>query len=129
MIVGNSTIDVNCEIKYDEEVAAYYILIPETTEVTITRATSYNYTKELLEAMPLIAKIDMYANTVITPDMVAEGQLTKDDVRKQEYNIIALPTQIQTGDYIDVRLRLPDGQDLIVVSHKEVTTRFNCCIT
>ena len=120
MIVGNSTIDVNCEIKYDEEVAAYYILIPETTEVTITRATSYNYTKELLEAMPLIAKIDMYANTVITPDMVAEGQLTKDDVRKQEYNIIALPTQIQTGDYIDVRLRLPDGQDLIVVSHKEV---------
>ena len=120
MIVGNSTIDVNCEIKYDEEVAAYYILIPETTGVTITRATSYNYTKELLEAMPLIAKIDMYANTVITPDMVAEGQLTKDDVRKQEYNIIALPTQIQTGDYIDVRLRLPDGQDLIVVSHKEV---------
>ena len=31
-----------------------------------------------------------------------------------------MPTQIQTGDYVDIRLRLPDGQDLIVVSHKEV---------
>lgn len=120
MIVGNNTIQVNCEIKYDEDIDAYYILIPETTEGSITRATKYNYTKEVLEAMPLIAKIDMYVNTVITPDMVAEGQITKDDVRKQEYNIISVPSQIQNGDYIDVRLRLPDGQDLIVVSHKEV---------
>ncbi len=120
MIVGNNTMNVNCEIKFDDEVGGYYILIPETTDQSITEATRYNYTKEMLEAMPLIAKIDMYANTVITPDMVAEGQLTRDDVRKQEYNIISLPTQIQTGDYVDIRLRLPDGQDLIVVSHKEV---------
>lgn len=120
MIVGNNTMNVNCEIKFDDEVGGYYILIPETTDQSITEATRYNYTKEMLEAMPLIAKIDMHANTVITPDMVAEGQLTRDDVRKQEYNIISLPTQIQTGDYVDIRLRLPDGQDLIVVSHKEV---------
>ena len=120
MIVGNNTMNVNCEIKFDDEVGGYYILIPETTDQSITEATRYTYTKEMLEAMPLIAKIDMYANTVITPDMVAEGQLTRDDVRKQEYNIISLPTQIQTGDYVDIRLRLPDGQDLIVVSHKEV---------
>lgn len=120
MIVGNNTMNVNCEIKFDDEVGGYYILIPETTDQSITEATRYNYTKEMLEAMPLIAKIDMYANTVITPDMIAEGQLTRDDVRKQEYNIISLPTQIQTGDYVDIRLRLPDGQDLIVVSHKEV---------
>ena len=26
-----------------------------------------------------------------------------------------------TDDYIDVRLRLPDGQDLIVISHKKIT--------
>ncbi len=120
MIVGNNTVDVNCEIKFDDSIEAYYILIPTTTDQATTRSTRYNYTKEVLETMPLIAKIDMYANTVITPDMVAQGQLTRDDVRNQEYNVITLTTQIQTGDYIDVRLRLPDGQDLIVVSHKEV---------
>ena len=120
MIVGDTTINVNCEIKFDEDLEQYYILVPETTATSITRSATYNYTKEMLEEMPLIAKVDMYANTVITPDLVAEGQLTRDDIRKQEYNIITLPTQIQTGDYVDIRLRLPDGQDLIVVSHKEV---------
>ena len=120
MIVGDNTINVNCEIKFDEDLEQYYILVPETTATTITRSATYNYTKEMLEEMPLIAKVDMYKNTVITPDLVVEGQLTRDDIRKQEYNIITLPTQIQTGDYVDIRLRLPDGQDLIVVSHKEV---------
>ena len=71
--------------------------------------------------MPLIAKIDMYKNTVVTPQMVSEGQVTSDDVRTQEYNVITLLSQIQTGDYVDIRLRMPNGQDFIVVSHKEVT--------
>ena len=35
--------------------------------------------------------------------------------------VITLPSQLQTGEYIDVRLRTPEGRDLIVVSHKEVT--------
>ena len=42
-------------------------------------------------------------------------------MRTQEYNVIIPQSQLQTGEYIDVRLRLPDGQDLIVVSHKQVT--------
>lgn len=102
----------NCEILYDEDLDQYYILVPNTDN---------NYTKEMLETMPLIAKIDLYANTVITPEMFSEGQLTSDDVRTQEYNVIVQQSQLATGDYIDVRLRLPDGQDLIVVSHKEIT--------
>ena len=34
--------------------------------------------------------------------------------------MIELQTQIQTGDYIDVRLRMPDGTDYIVVSKKKI---------
>ncbi len=45
---------------------------------------------------------------------------TSDDVRKQEYNVIVLPTQIQTGDYVDIRLSMPNGQDYIVASKKNV---------
>ena len=101
----------NCEITLDEETGKYYILVPE----------SGHYTKEVLETMPLIAKIDMYKNTVVTPQMVSEGQVTSDDVRTQEYNVITLLSQLQTGDYIDIRLRMPNGQDFIVVSNKEVT--------
>ena len=106
----------NCEIQFDDNLGEYYILVPETNA-----QNQKQYTKEMLETMPLLAKIDIYANTVITPDMVSEGQLVKSDVRTQEYNVITPLTQLETGDYIDVRLRTPDGRDLIVVSKKEVT--------
>ncbi len=32
-----------------------------------------------------------------------------------------MPMDLVTGDYIDIRLMLPNGQDFIVVSKKEVT--------
>ena len=69
----------------------------------------------------LKAKINLNPGTVVTSDLTYENELVAQDVRKQEYNVIALPTQIQTGDYIDIRLRLPNGLDYIVVAHKEVT--------
>ena len=43
------------------------------------------------------------------------------DIRTQEFNTIVLPTQIEDGDTIDVRLRLPNGTDYIVISKKKVT--------
>lgn len=48
------------------------------------------------------------------------NEKTTDDLRKVEYNVLTLPSQLQTGEYIDVRLALPSGQDYIVVSKKQV---------
>lgn len=68
-----------------------------------------------------IAKIDLTPGTVITSEMIAKsGEETTNDLRKQEYNMIQFNSQIQTGDYIDIRLRLPNGVDYIVVSKKRV---------
>ena len=68
-----------------------------------------------------IAKIDLTPGTVITQEMVTESEnRITSDVRKQEYNMLQLTSQIQTGQYIDVRLRLPNGVDYIVVSKKKV---------
>ena len=67
------------------------------------------------------AKVNLTPGTVLTNDLLYEDEALTSDVRTQEYNVVVLPSQLQTGEYIDVRLRLPDGQDLIVVSHKEIT--------
>lgn len=68
-----------------------------------------------------IAKIDLKAGTVLTSNMVTETtETTTADLRTQEYNMILLPSQIESGEYIDVRLRLPNGTDYIVVSKKKV---------
>lgn len=66
------------------------------------------------------AKVDLHPGTIVTSDVTYEEEVLAADVRRQEYNIITLPSQLQTGEYIDIRLTLPTGQDYIVVSHKEV---------
>lgn len=82
-----------------------------------------NRDREYIEfnEVPLVAKVDMYKNNIVTVDMVAKSnEKTTDDLRKQEYNMFVLPSQLETGEYIDVRLALPTGQDYIVVSKKQV---------
>ena len=70
----------------------------------------------------IIAKTDMRKNTVITSSLIARSDhINSADVREQEYNMIVLPIDLTTGEYVDIRLQLPTGQDYIVVSKKEVT--------
>lgn len=74
-----------------------------------------------LNTVPLIAKVDMKKNTVITTELLNKSDsIVQDDVRKQEYNMLVLPTDLETGDYVDVRVMFPSGQDFIVVAKKEV---------
>ena len=68
-----------------------------------------------------IAKIDLNKGTILTDNMLQESDaITTSDLRKQEYNMVILPSQIQSGDYIDIRLRLSNGVDYIVASKKIV---------
>ena len=102
------------------------------SEVTVYReaATDSYYTqgtngeKSYIETVQksIIAKVDMKANTVITNSLIARAdEIQTDDVRRQEYNMLSLPIDLMTGDYVDVRFMLPNGQDFIVVSKKQVT--------
>lgn len=70
----------------------------------------------------VVAKIDIQANTLITDNMIAASdEINTNDVRKQEFNVITLPANLETGETVDIRFRLPDGTDYIVVSKKVVT--------
>ena len=97
------------EIKSEDETGSYYI--------------EKNGNKEYIELAetPIIAKVNMNKNSIITIDMISKSdEKTTDDLRKVEYNMLVLPSQIATGEYVDVRLSLPSGQDYIVVSKKQV---------
>ena len=75
----------------------------------------------IIKKVEVISKIKLMQGTVITTDMVAETGELANDLRKQEYNMFVIPSQLTTGQYVDVRLRLPNGKDYIVVSHKRIT--------
>ena len=68
-----------------------------------------------------IAKIDLGKGTILTQSMIVEqDESVTDTLRIQEFNMLTLPTDLQTNDYVDIRLILPNGQDYIVVSKKRV---------
>ncbi|HBC84106.1 MAG TPA: hypothetical protein DCZ30_01235 [Clostridiales bacterium] len=68
-----------------------------------------------------IAKIDLKQGTILSSDMITKSEeKTTNDTRIQEYNMILLPSQINTNEYVDIRLRLPSGLDYIVVSKKKI---------
>ena len=127
-------LNLNNEI---EEIQAHtvnaYIVIDEIksgTEITTAQVQRVELnmdinvdTSTLYTTIPagLMAKVDLNPGTVMTTDLTYENEPLTSDVRTVEYNVITLPSQLTTGEYIDIRLRTPDGRSLIVISHKEVT--------
>lgn len=102
----------------------YYIYVLDKT----TMSTSTKRVKTYVEMnnVPLVAKIDMNKNTVITPNLVAQSnEFVTNDLRQQEYNMVTLPVDLMTDDYIDIRLMTPSGQDFIVVSKAKVDIPVN----
>lgn len=69
----------------------------------------------------LIAKIDMSKNTVVTTNsVVTEDQTVTNDIRTMEYNMFTLPINVNIGDFVDIRITFPNGQDYIIASKKEI---------
>ena len=69
----------------------------------------------------IVAKIDLKAGTILTKDMLTVSSETlTDDLRVQEYNMFSLPVDLEAGDYIDLRMRMTNGQDFIIAAKKEV---------
>ena len=104
-------------------------IIINNEKIAINQDNNGNYYYELngqrvnvkLTSVPAVARVNLSANTVITSDLVSRGENTADrNVRRQEYNMVVLPIDLATGDYVDIRLMLPNGQDYIVVAKKEV---------
>ncbi len=74
-------------------------------------------------AVKVVAKISIPSKSIITTDMlVLEEEKVTDDLREQEFNMIILPTDLEDGDTIDIRFRLPSGENYIVLPKKRVST-------
>lgn len=100
---------------------AKYVVGDEATNLTIG-----NYLSD-----ETISKIKLEPGTILTKDMIGykdgafiyeeNGEIkVNSSVRMEEYNMISLPSKLQVGDYIDIRLQLPTGETFIVASKKYV---------
>ncbi len=68
-----------------------------------------------------ISKFNLTKGTVLSTALVTEeDEKITNDLREQEFNMIVLPQQLDIGAYVDIRLRLSNGQDYIVISKKRI---------
>lgn len=103
------------------------------TEITSEMLERYDLPSYLLpdniveqsDAVGKITKIDMKKNTPLTEAMLfTNGRLPK-DLRHVEFNFIDLPTKLEKGKYVDVRIAFPTGHDYIVLAKKKVEDLVN----
>ena len=95
---------------------------------TLNRTGSKVRIKEYIDIknVPVLARVNMNRNTVITPQLVVQSnEIVTDDTREEEYNMIVLPMDLMTNDYVDIRLMTPQGQNFIVISKVQVTVPQN----
>lgn len=102
--------------EYDiEEVEVLVDSCPETT--------IYDRT-EIIDKYYLL---DLEAGTMLTSDMFVEYQL-EDDMRYMDVIFDEIPIGLEVGDYIDVRISFPLGQDYIAMSHKQVAEIYESAV-
>lgn len=89
------------------------------TTVNVHRKTVPTGALSLSEITGKVAKFNIPANIPLTSSMVTEEILSA-DVREQEINTILMPSDLVSGDYVDIRIMYPNGTDYIVLAQKKV---------
>lgn len=120
-------------IKHGEEITSSMVesvKIPvatqsNTTGFLLAKRQDSSTGKETDMAFPsgYKSKIELTGGTILTRGMLYEEEIDN-SLRYVEYNMITIPTTADTMDYVDIRLRISNSQDLIVISKKEVVNLY-----
>lgn len=71
------------------------------------------------ENFGMVSKIDITKGTYLLEDMFVEDTKVS-NLREIEYNILFLNGNLNESDYVDVRIIFPNGEDLIILSKKNI---------
>lgn len=124
--IDSKKVDKRTRLYRDITTGEFYVykIDTETLNLTGSKLRIKEYVD--IKNVPVLAKIDMNENTVITPNLLVQSdEVVTDDTRQQEYNMVVLPVDLMTNDYVDIRLMTPDGQDFIVVAKAQVDIPVN----
>lgn len=140
VLVASTDLKSGVELNFDEDFSY------DTVQTTVDPSTvvssddfeyldEYGIPKEVYnedgtpKKRKMALKVDVPQGTIVTKDLLVEvGQETKDSDRVLEYNMIVLPSKLKNGDFVDIRISLPTGEDFVVLSKKEVLGTTDTCV-
>lgn len=91
------------------------------TTVNIHKRTVPTGALSTSEIVGNVAKFNIPATIPITKSMIT-SEIVSADVREQEINTVLMPSDLVTGDYVDIRIMYPNGTDYIVLAQKQIGT-------
>lgn len=96
------------------------VLENELTNIQIPEScVQSNYIMDKYDVVGKFYKIDLTNGTPLTKDMFMETELD-DTSRELDITADVFPIGLAVGDYVDLRLIYPKGEDYIVLSHLRV---------
>lgn len=65
-------------------------------------------------------KVSLTKGAALSADVVYEGEPITDDERRVELCELDLPQTLRENEFVDIRIVFPNGEDYLVVGHKQV---------
>lgn len=120
-IVCTTDLDSGAVVTFDGNFTQKTVITDVPTSEMVSLDDFIDETEDGSEEKEITMKISVPSGTIVTKDMIQDStDLLSDTQRIQEYNMILLPSHLKNGDYVDIRLSLPNGQDYIVLAKKRV---------
>ncbi len=58
--------------------------------------------------------------SIVTEELLSQTKISGDDMRKNTFTQITYSNALSKGDYVDIRISFPTGEDYIVARHKQL---------
>ncbi len=106
--------------------------IMETDLVPVSVPSSTCSTSSITDITNLVGKyykVDIMPGTILSTDMLMEEKAETAKIYSRELTFDALPVSTVVGDYIDIRMILPNGEEYVVLSHEQIKRLYDTTIT
>ncbi len=101
-------------------------LIPVSVPVSSCNVTSIT---DLSQLVGKYYKVDIQPGTILTTDLLMEEYDGTEKKYTRELTFDSLPVSTVVGDYIDIRIIMPNGEEYVVLSHEQIKRLYNTTIT
>lgn len=107
-------------------------VINESDLIEVSVPTSTLGTASITDKTQIIGRcwrVDINPGTVISADMLMDE--SEDGVAKftKELTFTTLPVTTKVGDYVDLRIILPNGEEYVILNHKRIERLYEQTIT